>query len=105
MTDRDANGRFIKNNGSANGNKGGPGRPPKAREERYYEIAMNTVTFTRWEKIINKAAEQAERGDATARKWLSEFLAPQAQRHELSGPDSGPVPIRMVEVVKDYGNE
>ena len=85
MTDRDANGRFIKNNGAANGNKGGPGRPPKEREERYYEIAMNTVTFTRWEKIINKAAEQAERGDAQARKWLTEYLAPQTQRHELTG--------------------
>ena len=99
MTDRDANGRFVK------GNPGGPGRPAKEREEKYYNLAMNTVTYKDWQAIINRAVKDAQKGDSSARKWLSEYLAPQAQRHELSGPDSGPVPIRMVEVVKDYGNE
>ena len=93
--------------GFKKGQSGNPsGRPPKAREERYYEIAMNTVTFARWRKIIEKAASQAERGDATARKWLSEYLAPQSQRHEVTGKDGGPLEteVTMIEVVKDYGS-
>lgn len=96
---RNKNGQFAKGNG------GGPGRPPKAREERYYEIAMNTVTFEDWKHIIRKAVTDARRGDATARKWISEYLAPQSKRFEMSGPDGEPIPIEMVEVVKDYGNE
>jgi len=69
MTDRDANGRFVK------GTTGNPrGRMPKAREEKYYEITMSTVTFTDWQVIVHKAAEQAKKGDAVARKWLSDYL-------------------------------
>jgi len=88
---RDSKGRFIK------GTSGNPnGRAPKYREERYYEIAMNTVTYDDWKKIISKAVHQAHRGDAQARKWLSEYLAPQAQRHIV---DAG---IEVFEVsVKD----
>ena len=74
MTERDSKGRFVKGNGAAKGNKGGPGRPPKAREERYYEITVSTVTYNQWERIVRKAAQQAERGDATARKWLADYL-------------------------------
>ena len=65
---RDEKGRFVK------GNSGGPGRPPKEREERYYEITMTACTYKDWEAIIKKAIEQAKRGDAIARKWLSDFL-------------------------------
>lgn len=65
---RDANGRFIK------GDSGGPGRPPKAREDRYYDITMTACTFKDWEAIVRKAVSQAKRGDSVARKWLSDFL-------------------------------
>jgi len=65
---RDANGRFMK------GDSGGPGRPPKAREERYYEITMTACTYQDWEDIVKKAISQAKRGDSVARKWLSDFL-------------------------------
>ena len=88
---RDKNGRFVK------GNKGGPGRPPKERENRYYEIAMNTVTFKDWQEIIRRAVLDAKRGDATARKWLSEYLAPQAQRHEIGGPDGGIIKVTLTD--------
>lgn len=93
MVERDAKGRFVK------GWNGGPGRPPKEREEKYYSIAMNTVTYSDWAKIIAKAAEQARRGDAQARKWLSEYLAPQALRLEHSGADGG-----LLKVLIEYAN-
>lgn len=68
MTDRGPDGKFMK------GHSGGPGRPPKEREQRYYQITMNAVTFEDWEAIVKKAAKQAKAGDAVARKWLSDFL-------------------------------
>lgn len=68
MAQRDSKGRFIK------GHNGGPGRPPKEREERFYEITLSTVTYKDWKEIVEKAAEQAKRGNATARKWLSDYL-------------------------------
>ena len=58
----------------AKGNKGGPGRPKKEREQRFYEIAISTVTFKDWGLIIKKAVEQAKRGDSTARKFLADYL-------------------------------
>ena len=91
MPERDETGKFKK------GNVGGPGRPKKEREERFYEILVTTVTFERWKKIVSKAAEQAERGDQAARKWLADYLigAP-VQRTELTGKDGGAI----VQVVK-----
>jgi len=65
---RDEKGQFVK------GGKGGPGRPKKKREERYYQIALSAVSFKEWRKIIKKAAEQAARGDATARRFLADYL-------------------------------
>ena len=65
---RDANGRFVK------GDSGGPGRPTKAREDRYYDITMTACTFDDWKAIVQKAVSQAKRGDSVARKWLSDFL-------------------------------
>ena len=69
MTDRDDKGRFIK------GSTGNPtGRSPREREERYYQIMMTTVSFENWKRIIEKAVQQAEKGDAQARKWLGDYL-------------------------------
>lgn len=76
---RDANGRFVK------GNSGGPGRPPKAREERYLQILQSTLTFTDWADIVKKAGEQAKRGDKDARKWLTDYLVgPALQKHAIA---------------------
>jgi hypothetical protein len=75
MTDRDATGRWTK------GTTGNPaGRSPREREERYYQIMMTTVTFENWKRIIEKAVQQAEKGDAQARKWLSDYLIGTAQQ-------------------------
>ena len=86
MPERDENGRFVK------GNSGGPGRPKKAREERYYEIMHTACTYVKWRKIVNKAVEQAMRGNHNARKFLADYLlGPPPQRHELTGEGGGPV--------------
>lgn len=67
-TKRDSHGRFVK------GHCGGPGRPPRPREERYHEITIDSVPFDTWRSIVLKAAEQAQRGNAQARDWLSKYL-------------------------------
>jgi len=96
VQERDERGRFVK------GHSGNPkGRAPKSREERYYEIAMSAVTFEQWKKIIQKAAQQAERGDASARRFLADYLLPTpAQRLELTGALGGPIEVSQVDEVR-----
>ena len=99
MAERDENGRFVK------GWSGGPGRPKKEREIRYYEIMQAKCTFREWGEICQKAVDQARRGDAAARKWLTDYLIGTAPlKHEIYGEDGGPL-VTMVEIVKDYGGE
>ena len=87
MDDRDAKGRFVKGNP---GNPNAKGRPKKAREERYYEIAMSTVTYDDWKAIIKKAAQQAKKGDSMARKFLADYLVgPPQQRLDLTSGGKG----------------
>ena len=97
---RDENGRFVK------GNSGGPGRPPKKREQRYLEIAKGTITYKQFRALIEDTYKRAMRGDSQARKILFDYLlGSPTQRHEHSGPDNEPMKIQMIEVIKDYGNE
>lgn len=92
MNSRDEKGRFTKGNQVAKGNSGGPGRPKKAREERYHEILQTTCTFTEWRKVVKKALEQAQRGNHQARKFLADYLiGPPPQRHELTGEGGGSI--------------
>lgn len=94
MTDRDANGRFVKG-----GESGNPkGRPSKTREARFLEITLQTVTFDDWAQIVGKAKEQAKRGDSVARKWLSDYLiGPPVQRQEITGAEGGAVVLRWAD--------
>jgi len=41
---------------------------------RYYEITVSTCTFADWARIVQKAVQQALRGDAVARKFLADYL-------------------------------
>ena len=96
MVTRDENGKFAK------GNEGGPGRPKKEREQRFYEITLATVTFSDWQDIVNKAIKQAKTGDAVARKWLSDYLmGPPVQRNEITGADGGSIVIDWGEMKID----
>jgi hypothetical protein len=79
VQDRDEKGRFITGNG------GGPGRPARAREERFLEITLQTVTYQDWKDIIQKAVTQAKRGDSQARKFLADYLlGPPSQKVDLT---------------------
>jgi hypothetical protein len=91
---RDEKGRFVKGYG------GGPGRPKKERELKYYQIMETSVSTKDWTEICQRAVMDAKRGDAAARKWLSDYLiGVPVQRMEHSGAEGGP--IRYIEVVID----
>ena len=91
MAERDANGRFTKEY------SGGPGRPKKAREEKYYEITQASCTFASWGRIVKKAVQQAERGDAVARKFLADYLiGPPPKELRITGGEGGPLVIEHV---------
>ena len=56
------------------------------------EITLSAVTYADWKAIVKKAVDQARRGNPQARKFLADYLlGPPPQRHELTGPDGGPV--------------
>ena len=101
MAVRNEKGQFEK------GHSGGPGRPKKSREERYLEITKSAVTFDDWKKIILKAAEQAMRGDAQARKWLSDnLIGLPVQKTEITGAEGTPLIPQRAEAAleKIYGD-
>lgn len=66
---RDSKGRFVK---GASGNP--QGRLPKQIEQSYLQVSESVCTFDVWREITMKAIEQAKRGDARARQWLSDYL-------------------------------
>lgn len=91
---RDKKGRFVKGHESIT-----PGRPKKSREERYLEILISTVTEQDWQAIIMRAVADAKRGDATARKWLADYIiGPPVERKEISGADGNALRIEIVDV-------
>lgn len=70
---RDEKGRFLK------GHTGNPnGRMPKTREIKFYDLTVSAISEQDWSGIVDKAKEQAKRGDAIARKWLADYLVGQA---------------------------
>lgn len=83
---RDENGRFAK------GNSGGPGRMPREKESRYYDLLISSVSLDDWQAIVRKAVAQAKAGNPVARKWLADYiLGTPVQRLETSGPNGGPI--------------
>jgi hypothetical protein len=68
------------------------GRPKKEREVRFLEITLSAVTFPEWQKVVEKALEQAKRGDSQARKWLSDYLIgpPQQRSDHTTGGEKLP---------------
>ena len=88
---RNNKGQFVQGNG------GGPGRPKRAKEERYYEILISTVTKDSWKAIIERAITDAKKGDTSARKWLADYIiGPPVERKELTGLDAGPILLKVI---------
>jgi hypothetical protein len=56
------------------GHPGGPGRPRRSIERDYLDATVGAVPVSKWVKVVKKALEQALRGDAKAREWLSKML-------------------------------
>ena len=57
------------------GASGNPqGRLPKQVEQTYLQVSENVCSLDVWREIVVKAVEQAKRGDARARQWLSDYL-------------------------------
>lgn len=87
---RDEKGRF------ASGNGGGPGRPKRATETEYLNATIESVSLADWKKIARKAKDDAINGDATARKWLSDYLIGKPpDKVQVTGPDNAPIPIEF----------
>lgn len=64
---RDDKGRFIK------GHSGNPGGRP-INQTKYLKKLDTAMKITDWREIVEKAIEQAKRGDSRAREWLSSYL-------------------------------
>ena len=66
---RDDKGRFVK------GTSGNPaGRSKKEVEESYLQAFRDGVSPADWSAIITRAVNDAKRGDATARKFVADYL-------------------------------
>lgn len=75
---RDAQGHWLP---GQSGNK--RGRPARETEREYLDVTLGICTKERWATVIEKAMEQAERGDGRAREWLGRhILGDPVQVHE-----------------------
>ena len=76
LNDRDEHCRF------AEGNAGGPGRPPRRIERDYLRALAGVVDLDAWQEIVQRAVDDARNGDAKARAWLSRHLLPTPSANE-----------------------
>ncbi len=58
----------------AEGNAGGPGRPPRPVELHYLRAISDACPLETWAEIVAKAVDDAKGGDPQARAWLSKYL-------------------------------
>ena len=93
---RDQKGRFSK------GNPGGPGRKKREAEESYLACVAEVCSVDRWRAICERAVQDAEDGDPTARQWLSKHLVgdePAVSINMLMEPG-----VKLLEHDDWYGN-
>ena len=78
----------------APGNSGGPGRPRRDTEREYLTVLSDACPLDAWRKIVEKAVEDAQRGDTSARAWLTTFVVGRPEKvapslHKLAVWDAG----------------
>jgi len=80
------------------GQSGNPGgRPKRERSQAYWNILITTLTNEAWEEIVEKAIDQAKRGDKHARKFLADYgIGTPEQRLALYGGDGGAIEVEYV---------
>jgi len=93
---RDEKGRFVK---GASGNP--QGRLPKEIEQTYLQVCESTCPFDVWREIVAKAVEQAKRGDARARQWLSDYLMGKPISMVMAVQDNRDTSVK-IEYVNDW---
>ena len=93
---RDSKGRFVK---GASGNP--QGRLPKQTETSYLQVSESVCTFDVWREIVAKAVEQAKRGDARARQWLSDYLIGKPISMVMAVQDNRDTSVK-IEYVNDW---
>ena len=72
------------------------GRPKRSREERYLKMLTTSVSDDDWQAIITRAVSDAKRGDATARKWLTDYLiGPPVERKEITGAGGNVIEVTI----------
>jgi hypothetical protein len=90
-TDRDSNGRFLP------GHPGLGGRPRRAADPDYLVVLNESVSMDRWRRIVARALDEAEDGDARAREWLSGYLIGKpVAAVTVSGPEGGPLEVNAI---------
>ena len=83
-------GQFVK------GHCGGPGNPHLSQERKLRAELFVSVTKEDLDKIITKAKQQAERGDAKARDFLFDrMFGKPTQQVNLADVDGGPLEITV----------
>lgn len=81
------------------GQSGNPhGRPKREYEIEYANIVQSSCSPSDWKIVCSKAIEQAKRGDAVARKWLSDnLIGLPVQKNEITGKDGNAIKVRLTD--------
>ena len=95
---RDEKGKFVK------GHPGMGGRKPKSHEEKVLEAVSRACSPADIQAIMEKLVSKAKTGNIQAAKIVLAYaIGMPVQKTEITGAGGGPVEIREIEVVKDYG--
>lgn len=65
---RETNGQF------AQGNSGGPGRPPRQTESDYLRATVAACSIEDWTAIVERAVQDAKAGNSKAREFLGRYF-------------------------------
>lgn len=92
MATRNDKGQFVK------GHPGGPGRPRREVEHAYHTALVGKVTIEDWQKVVDRAVQDAKDGDHNARVFLAQYLMGKPQEHlDVTSADEQ-LPIAVIKM-------